>query len=87
MDERLSRMVDALSPVMNPIQAEGFLHVTAFTCHKSLNALTAEDWPSVEVAIRETLGHASRSQSPDEIEAAVTRMRAVFLEGANGFSG
>jgi hypothetical protein len=81
MDRRLSRLINALGPVMTPLQAEGFLHVTAFTCRKSLETLSAEDWPAIEAAVREALQHSS---SVDETEAVVGRMRTAFLEGRPG---
>lgn len=81
MDTRLNRLVEALGPVMNPIQAEGFLHVTAFTCRKSLETLSADDWPKVEAAVREALAH---HPSTAEVDLVVDRLRDAFLEAANG---
>ena len=80
MDRRLSRLISALGPVMNPVQAEGFLHVTAFTCRKALDTLAADDWPRIEAAVREALAH---HPSTEETEAVVDRMRQAFLEGTD----
>lgn len=66
---------------MNPVQAEGFLHVTAFTCRKSLESLSVEDWPRIEAAVREALANTPSADTADEV---VARMREVFLEGASG---
>ena len=81
MDKRVSHLIDALSPVMNPIQAEGFLHVTAFTCNKQLDGLSYEDWPKIEAAVREALAHTSSSSEVDDV---LERMRAAFLGGLDG---
>lgn len=81
MEDRVSRLVRALGPVMNSIQAEGFLHVAAFTCSKSLESLSAEDWPKIETAVREALAHV---RSDETIERIIDGLRVVFLEEANG---
>lgn len=66
---------------MNPVQAEGFLHVAAFTFRKTLDTLSAEDWPRIELAVREALAHTASS---DVTEDVVACMRNAFLEGSNG---
>jgi len=81
VDTRLTRLVAALGPVMNPIQAEGFLHVTAFTCRKSLETLSVDDWPKIEAAVREALAH---HPSAEEVDLVVDRLRDAFLEAADG---
>jgi hypothetical protein len=78
MERRVSQLIQALSPVMNPVQAEGFLHVTAFTCNKPLDGLSADDWPQIEAAVREALEH---TPSAAEVDHVITRMRTAFLEG------
>jgi hypothetical protein len=81
MDPRLSRLIRALGPVMNPVQAEGFLHVTAFTCRKSLDSLSSEDWPRIEAAVREALAGTPSERAADEI---VEKLRDAFLDGLPG---
>lgn len=68
---------------MNATQAEGFLHVTAFTCRKSLDTLCVDDWPNVEAAVREALAH---HPSTDEVELVVGRLREAFLGASDGSS-
>jgi len=81
MDGRLPRLIRALGPVMNPIQAEGFLHVTAFTCRKSLDSLSYDDWPRIEAAVREALAHTASERETDSV---LDSMRAAFLDEVPG---
>lgn len=81
MDDRLARLVSALGPVMNPVQAEGFLHVAAFTRSRRPEALTYEDWPAVEDAVREALDGLANRQRIDEV---CERLRLAFLQGTEG---
>ncbi len=79
MRSRLERSIQALSPIMSRTQAEGFLHIAAFTRRKSFDALTAEDWPAVERAVREAVAHTS---AEPRVEHIITRLRAAYLEDA-----
>lgn len=83
MDDTLAKLISALGPVMNPVQAEGFLHVTAFTRSKSPEKLDAGDWPAVELAVREALNGTSAVGSVDEV---CERLREIFLQESNGGS-
>lgn len=78
MEKRVSQLIQALSPVMNPVQAEGFLHVTAFTCNKPLEGLSVDDWPQIEAAVRDALEH---TPSAREVDRVLDHMRKAFLEG------
>lgn len=81
MDDVLSRLVSALSPVMNSVQAEGFLHVAAFTRSKAPERLDVGDWPAIESAVREVLEGTDSSHMADEVCA---RLRDVLLRASNG---
>jgi hypothetical protein len=81
MERRVSRLIEALSPVMNSVQAEGFLDVTAFTCNKQLERLSADDWPQIEAAVREALEH---TPSSTEVDHVLERMREAFLDELDG---
>ncbi|HSK48809.1 MAG TPA: hypothetical protein VLA05_12555 [Coriobacteriia bacterium] len=81
MDKRLAGLIEALGPVMNATQAEGFLHVTAFTCRKPLESLSIEDWPVIESSLREMLQH---THAAEKIDLVISRMRTSFLEGSDG---
>lgn len=80
MEDTLSELIRALSLVMNPLQAEGFLHLAAFTRDKTPETLTYEDWPAIESAVRQALIGTSAAGSADLI---CGRLREVFLRSCS----
>lgn len=76
MSGRLERLTNALAPVMNKTQAEGFLHLTAVSCGKRPEALSFDDWPAVEQTMRDALHGTPSAARADEICA---RLRDAFL--------
>lgn len=83
MSERLSRLVGALMPVMNRMQAEGFLHLTATSRDKTMESLSMEDWPALERMVREALAGTPSEGQVDEI---CGRLRDAFIENIDGSS-
>lgn len=81
MDDKLGAMIAALSPVMNPAQAEGFLHVAAFTRRKWTDSLSADDWPALEGMVREAL---LRIADPEVTEDVCEELQQALLAESTG---
>lgn len=83
MSERLSRLVGALMPVMNRVQAEGFLHLTATCRDKTVESLSLDDWPALERMVRDAL---AGTRSEEQANLICMRLREAFIDKANGSS-
>ena len=81
MNHRLRAMILALGPTMSEHSAEVCLRATALCRRKPVEALSAEDLPAIEAAVRDTL---SRVASDASIELTLYRIRQLFLESRSG---
>jgi hypothetical protein len=81
MDDTLAELVRALSPVMNAVQAEGFLHLAASTLSKPPEKFDAADWPTVEKTVRDALRGTPSEALSDEVCA---NLQTVFLSDSPG---
>jgi hypothetical protein len=81
MNHRLRAMILALGPTMSEHSAEVCLRATALCRRKPVEALSAEDLPAIEAAVRDTL---SRVASDASIELTLFKIRQLFLESRDG---
>jgi hypothetical protein len=66
---------------MSEHSAEVCLRATALCRRKPVEALSAEDLPAIEAAVRDTL---SRVASDASIELTLFKIRQLFLESRDG---
>ncbi len=81
MHHRLRAMILALGPTMNEHAAEVTLRGTALCKRKPVEALSADDLPAIEAAVRDALSPVASDAS---IDITLFKIRQLFLESRDG---
>jgi hypothetical protein len=81
VDEKMSRLIKALSPAMPASAAEVCVRGAAISARKPVEALCAEDLPALEASVRSTLRGVTSEVS---IELTILSLRQIFLESSEG---